>query len=274
MADELEQARKALRELRKSLKSLPGDTAPKAVHKLRTASRRVEALAAALSVGDRKQVHRLLQSIEPVRRAAGGVRDMDVLMAHARRLTRVPTGNSLIRLAEHLAGVRQEKADELRRVLDRRRKASLESLKQYSKFVKSALAGAKPAAPRQPGLSLKKVRAAAMELQRELGAWPPLKAGNLHAFRLKVKLLRYTLQLDAEAEPRLVEALGEVQRLVGDWHDWQQLEEIAREVLDAKRDAVLLDRIGRTTKRRFAQSLSAANRLRRRYLAMPPANGV
>jgi CHAD domain-containing protein len=113
-----------------------------------------------------------------------------------------------------------------------------------------------------------------MELQRELGAWPPLKAGNLHAFRLKVKLLRYTLQLDAEAEPRLVEALGEVQRLVGDWHDWQQLEEIAREVLDAKRDAVLLDRIGRTTKRRFAQSLSAANRLRRRYLAMPPANGV
>lgn len=274
MADELEQARKALRDLRKSLKSLPGDAAPKAVHKLRTASRRVEALAAALSVGDRKQVHRLLKSIERVRKAAGGVREMDVLMAHARRLTRVPTGNSLIRLAKHLAGVRHEKADELGRVLDRKRKASLESLKQYSRFVRSALAEAKTAAPRQPGLSLKEVRAAAIKLLGELGAWPPLDADNLHAFRLKVKILRYTLQLDAKAEPSLVKALGEVQRSVGDWHDWQQLEEIAHEVLDAKRDAALLDRIGRTTKRRFAQSLSAANRLRRRYLAMPLASGV
>jgi CHAD domain-containing protein len=274
MADELEQARKALRELRKSLKSLPGDAAPKAVHKLRTASRRAEALAAAFSVGDRKRVHRLLQSIEPVRKAAGGVREMDVFMAHARRLKRVPTGNSLIRLAKHLTGVRQEKADELGRVLDRKRKASLESLKQYSKLVKSALAGAKPAAPRQPGLSLKNVRTTAIDLLRELGAWPLLDAGNLHAFRLKVKLLRYTLQLDAEAEPSLMGALGEVQRSVGDWHDWQQLEEIAREVLDAKQDAALLDLIGRTTKRRFAQSLSVANRLRRRCLAMPLANGV
>jgi CHAD domain-containing protein len=274
MAHELEQARKALRELRKSLKGLPGDTAPKAVHKLRTASRRVEALAAALTVGDRKQVRRLLQSIEPVRKAAGGVRKMDVLMAHARRLARAGAGDSLTRLAVHLAGVRQEKTDELKRVLNRRRKISRESLKQYSKLVKSALAGTKPAAPRLPGLSLKKVRAAAMELLRELGAWPPLDASNLHAFRLKVKLLRYTMQLDAEAEPNLVEELGEVQRRVGDWHDWQQLEEIAREVLDAKLDAPLLDRIGRTTKRRFAQSLSAANRLRERYLAMPLANGV
>lgn len=274
MGDELKQARKALRELSKSLKSLSSDTAPKAVHKLRTVSRRVEALAAVLSVGDRKQVRRLLQSIKPVRKAAGGVREVDALMAHARKLARVAGGDSLARLAEHLAGLRQEKAGELRRVLKRRRKTSRERLKQYSKLVKSALDGARPAAPRQPGLSLEKVRTAAMALLWELGAWPPLDEGNLHAFRLKVKLLRYTQQLDAEAEPSLVEALREVQGRVGDWHDWQQLEETAREVLDAERDAALLDRVSRTTKRRLAQALSAANRLRGRYLAMPQATGV
>ena len=56
MAGELERVRKALRELSKSLKSLPGDPAPKEVHKLRTATRRVEAIAAALPHGRRKEI--------------------------------------------------------------------------------------------------------------------------------------------------------------------------------------------------------------------------
>ncbi len=80
-----------------------------------------------------------------------------------------------------------------------------------------------------------------MNVVRELGEWPPLDAENIHAFRLKVKELRYILQLDADADPGLVEALGDVQRRIGDWHDWHQLEEIAREVLDLEQDRALLD---------------------------------
>ena len=40
---------------RKSLKSLPGDPPPKEVHKLRTATRRVEAIAAALADNERNR---------------------------------------------------------------------------------------------------------------------------------------------------------------------------------------------------------------------------
>ena len=36
-----------------------------------------------------------------------------------------------------------------------------------------------------------------------------------------------------------------MQRRIGDWHDWQQLDEIAREILDPERDGALLTRIGR-----------------------------
>ena len=90
------------------------------------------------------------------------------------------------------------------------------------------------------------------EVVRELGEWTPLDAGNMHEFRLKVKQLRYTLQLDAQADPALVEALGDVQRRIGDWHDWHQLAEIAREVLDsANKTARCSTRIGETVKRRF-----------------------
>jgi hypothetical protein len=72
----------------------------------------------------------------------------------------------------------------------------------------------------------------------------------------------------------LVDALGNVQRRVGDWHDWQQLEEIAREVLNAERDQALLTRIAQTVRRKFDPALAAANALRGKYLTMPFADGI
>ena len=73
-----------------------------------------------------------------------------------------------------------------------------------------------------------------MNVVRELGEWPPLDAENIHAFRLKVKVLRYILQLSGDADSGLEETLGNVQRRIGDWHDWQQLEEIAGQLLSKR----------------------------------------
>ena len=75
-----------------------------------------------------------------------------------------------------------------------------------------------------------------MDAVRELGSWPPLNADNIHAFRLKVKELRYVLQLSADADSGMMAALSDVQRRVGDWHDWQQLHEIASEILTPERN--------------------------------------
>jgi CHAD domain-containing protein len=276
MADELERARKALRELGKTLKTLSTDPPPRQVHKLRTATRRVEAIAAALEPVEKKTSRRLLRSIEPVRKAAGGVRDMDVLIANARKLARHSAGDSLTRLLEHLEIARRQNAEVLRRALGRRRDTVRQHLKQYSKLVRSALGATKGSAsadalPSQPHEGF---HSAAMEVAGELGEWPPLDAENIHAFRLKVKQLRYILQLSADSDARLVDALGNVQRRVGDWHDWQQLEEIAREILNAERDQALLARIAQTVKRKFDPALAAANALRGKYLTMPLAEGI
>ena len=276
MADELERVRKALRELGKSLQSLNGDSAPKDVHKLRTASRRVEAIAGVLEAADGKKSRRLVKSIEPVRKAAGGVRDMDVLLADARKLARYCDGESLNHLVAHLETARQQNAGELQHALHHRRKAVLEDLKEYSKFValvaKHAQSSSRSGA--QASRTQEEIHSSAMNVMRELGDWKPLDADNLHEFRLKVKQLRYTLQLDAQADASLVEALGDVQRRIGDWHDWHQLEEIARAVLIYDEDRALLDRIGETVKRRFERALAAANALRGKYLNMPLAMGA
>ncbi len=265
-----------MRELSKTLKSLLDDPAPKEVHKLRTAARRVEAIATVLAHSDEKRSRRLLKSIEPVRKAAGGVRDMDVLTANARRLARRSAGDSLTRLLDHLQIARRQNAEKLRRVLARRRDAAREDLKQYARMVRSALAPAKGAEPAggQTGQENEGIHTAAMDAVRELGSWPPLNADNIHAFRLKVKELRYVLQLSADADPGLVDALGNVQRRVGDWHDWQQLDEIAREVLTREEDIALLTRIDQTVRRKLDRALGAANSLRGKYLAMPLTDGI
>jgi CHAD domain-containing protein len=309
MADELESAQKALRELAKTLKSLPRDPLPEQVHKLRTATRRVEAIAPTLV--DKNKSERLLKSIGPVRKAAGGVRDMDVLISKVRKLARyfeqkqnsralpkslpggfssekkplkgraigfsysgsAVAGDSLARLVEQMQIARQQNAVELRRALGRRRDAARQNLKQCSKLIQSALIPVSPAASAN-GQGHEGVHAAAMSVARELGEWAPLDASNIHAFRLKAKELRYILQLSADANSGLVDALGQAQRRIGDWHDWQKLEEIARETLDPERDGALLKHIGQSVERRLDRALSAANALRGKYLSMPDAQEI
>jgi len=276
MADELERVRKALRDLSKTLKSLPSDPSTKAVHKLRTATRRVEAIAAALSLDDGKQSRRLLKTIGVIRKAAGDARDMDVLAAHARRLARYSFGDSLTRLIEHLKTAREQYAAGLYDAVTHNGKTARQSLKEFAKLVKPALIAAGSSASKngRPGLPHGGLHATAMNLVRELAAWPAFDAANLHAFRLKVKELRYTLQLDADADAALIETLTDVQRRIGDWHDWDALNAIAREVLAPERDAALLERIDKTAKRKLDRALSAANGLRGKYLAAPLAMGV
>jgi CHAD domain-containing protein len=281
MSGELERVRKALRELGKSLESVPGDLAPENVHKLRTSSRRVEAIATVLEFAAQKKSRRLVKSIAPLRKAAGGVRDMDVLAANARKLARYCAGESLTHLLAHLDTAREQNARELQHAMHRRRKAALEALKHCSRLVQSALKREKSRRAKSSARSItatnqsqEKIHSAAMHIVRELSDVKPLDAHNLHEFRLNVKNLRYTLQLDEDADPGLMVALGDVQRRIGDWHDWQQLEETAREVLVLEQDQSLLDRIDRTARRRLEAALSAANTLRAKYLVMPLANGI
>jgi CHAD domain-containing protein len=201
---------------------------------------------------------------------------MDVLLADARKLARYSYGESLNHLVTHLESARQQNAGELQHVLHHRRKAVLEDLKEYSRFVASALKRARSdsRSGADANQSQEEIHSSAANVMRELGDWKSLDADNLHAFRLKVKQLRYTMQLDAQADSGLVEALGDVQRRIGDWHDWRQLEEIARDALVLEQDQALLGRIGETAKRRFDRALKAANALRGRYLNIPPAMGA
>jgi CHAD domain-containing protein len=55
-----------VRKLRKSFKNLPKDPSPEAVHKLRTQTRRLEAIVTALTPGQNRKARRLLKALTPV----------------------------------------------------------------------------------------------------------------------------------------------------------------------------------------------------------------
>ena len=256
-------AEKPLKKLRKALKSLPGDPSAKNVHELRTQTRRLEAIADALMLEKKRTTRRLMKTVTPVRKAAGGVRDMDVLVGNVLAMAQDRRDESLIRLIEHLGEQRVEGARELRHTMSARKKDAQRTLKDYTKLVGKQFPKKK--------LVMTSAATAPAELAAEISKWPALTEENIHPFRIKVKQLRYMLQLSGGGEKELVDALGKMKDEIGDWHDWQELARIARQVLDAKSDRGALRTIEETGKAKFGRALAAANDLRAQYFSAPAA---
>lgn len=245
---------KPIRDLRKSLKNLPENPSVKTVHNLRTSSRKVEAVMIALAPDDRNSIHQLLKTIKPLRKAAGGVRDMDVLAAKAQRLYASCNRDSVGRLLEHLHSMRLAGAHRLLDEVDARRKQTRRSLEHIEDQLKQ---------------SSRKTDRYAHELRRlvrELIHWPAFSANNLHDFRIKVKETRYVLQLVPNPGSDFLKALDAAKTRIGDWHDWQQLAAIGAEVLNRQKDRQALETIAETEKEKFGRAMKTAQTFRMRYL--------
>ena len=277
MALELDRLQRPLRKLRKSLKCFPKDPPAKAVHQLRTQARRMEAIAAVLMFDQDGQARDLLKTVAALRRAAGEVRNMDVLIDNTQRLAegelREGDQGCLEKLVDHLRAIRVRSASELHEAVTERRKAALHDLKRYSKQVEKVLLARKPgsvqvAAPnKQTGASLRvDPTTVALDFAAALRHWPRLRADNIHPFRVKVKGLRYVVELAEEADDEFVSALDDVKDRIGEWHDWHELRRIARKVLGHHGQCGVRKQIDGIEKRKLKQALAAANAMRRRYL--------
>lgn len=250
----LDQVRKPIRDLRKSLHDLPGDPAPKAVHKLRTRARRVEALVAALQPQPKKGVRRLLKSIKPLRKAAGKVRDMDVLEAKVGLLVRRCPDPLFEQLLEHLRSGRKKRAHKLSKAFAAERKTICRCLRKFSQHVEDEFSQAS-----------QNTRQAQI-LFEELRNWPKLTAANLHDFRIKIKELRSMLQLFDVNDEKLLKALENAKMRIGTWHDLEELHKIAAEELDADSEHAAIAAIAEVEAKKFGQAMRAAQSLRTRYL--------
>jgi len=207
------------RKLRKALKRFPKLPSPDEVHRLRTQTRRLEAILHALMLDQRRDGADLLETLAPVRKAAGEVRDMDVLVRFASSLAIDSEDECLVQLLEHLGNRRVKAAVELHRIIAGRKKEARRCLTQCSKLVEGEIESPRAADISGHSRPAANAMAVSLQLEAELGVWPKLRADNLHPFRLKVKELRYILQLAEDSDSAFIETLGEVKDTIGAWHE-------------------------------------------------------
>jgi CHAD domain-containing protein len=263
---DVDRALKPLKKLRKSVKKFPKQPSPEQVHDLRTSTRKIEATLEALALDASRNGRKLLSEVARVRKPAGKVRDMDVLTGFASTLDVDGERECAVELLEYLGAQRYKRARELRGAVKQYRPDLTTRLKRSAtkieKLVREADKGNGDSQdPRAEAAAL------AIKLSQDLSNPPRLDRNNLHPYRLKVKELRYVLQLaGGAADQQFIEELGKVKDAIGEWHDWGELIAIASEVLEHEGECKLIGEIKKIHQRKYDEALEITNRMRTEYL--------
>jgi len=259
---------KPVNKFREAILHLPEDPSVEDVHQLRTQARRLEAIAAAIMLDKERETQQLLKEVKTLRRAAGKVRDLDVLAANAVTLASDGEKDSVVRLIERLGAMRIERAKNLYDMVAVRQGDVRRGLKQFSKKIQKEVdkVDTETRSGSNDDSSTRETIKTIWEITDELARWQKLGRKTIHSFRIKVKKLRYILELFDGSDPEFMYALGEVKDKIGNWHDWDELAEMAEAVLDAEIDGALLRRIQEVGKTRLKTAVVAAQTMQSRYL--------
>jgi CHAD domain-containing protein len=259
---ETDRIHKAITHIDKFLKKAPKRPSPERIHQVRTSSRRLESALSTLNISSGKK--QLLNDLPKIRKLCGKVRDMDVLIGLAMSVkTQDEDRACLVQLVEHLGTARSKRAKKLRRLAKNNAPRVRKHLARVSKVIDEL------AAPRSDDSSSvdSQNAAALVELASQLRSPEKLNKRNLHAYRLKIKELRYVLQLaETQQDNKMIATLGQVKDAIGEWHDWEELVAIASEVLDDRPRAGLVQHLKKISDAKFQHALAVANKMRAIYI--------
>ncbi len=256
----IENLRKQITQLHKLLKQFPRQPLPEDVHRLRRQIRTLEAIADALTSGRERKVQNLLKALIVIGKAAGKVRDMDVLVGLACSLPISRKDECLVQLLEYLGERRFKAAAKLHATISARRAEAFHSLKQCSKLIDKSSIHAKKNA--SMSLSMNIVAVAQAHAQ-ELSNGPRLDKDSLHSFRLKLKELRSILQLLAGADTKFIAALGKAKDEIGAWHDWDELAAISERIAGRNPDCRLQKQMSLISNEKLRTAVAVAKEVRK-----------
>lgn len=209
-----------------------------AVHRARVATRRLREALPVLD-GERRGVRRLRKDLRSLTRALGPVRELDVTLGLIVRLLHdEPSLDAALEtIRVRLMERRLRRRARLLRNID-----ELDIAAILARVRALSIHGASRAAPRRTPFDRLEIRrrmaARASRLGRAVDRAGALYAPEaLHAVRIAVKKLRYSLELGRAARivgaARAATQLRRYQDLLGEWHDWQMLSTHASRVQGA-----------------------------------------
>jgi CHAD domain-containing protein len=246
------QCRIVFQKLHRQLTKVTKKLDPASVHKVRTYSRRVEALLGDLDPEPNRNTRKLLKLLSRLRKKAGRVRDLDVQMSNLRGLKIASEAGQKSHLQRELAQERGKQAKKLARSLDK------ENARELHRRLKRA------AGELEFSESTKPLSVTMRELSQLERSQGPLTEKTLHQYRIAGKRARYLAEFagkDPEAQ-RVVEQLKRLQDVIGDWHDWLKLTERAEELFGGVRDSALVAALRNLTRAKFREGVDAVVEMR------------
>ena len=274
MALDAKRVQKPVRKLRKFLKRIPKRPSSDAIHDLRTNTRRFETNVEALGLSSKRNERRALRLLACLRRRAGKIRDMDVLTSYGLTVRVNGEQDCLVQLLENLGANRSKHVKKLRTANAKYGSELRRRLKRTRAKFDKLLQQTDGSSDGTTNVAAAEAITRAIELSSELKDPPRLGKSNLHPFRLKVKELRYVLQLaDRADQQRFVDKLGEVKDAIGEWHDWEELIAIANDVLDHGPQCKLLQQLRKISNSKYEHALAVATDLRRAILKTSKKSG-
>ncbi|WP_213805338.1 CHAD domain-containing protein [Granulicella sp. dw_53] len=208
------------------------DPQPKAVHILRTTSRRIEAQLTLLSLLPNlpsyvEAAEKVQRRLRKIRRAAGQVRDFDVQIDLVSEQTNAGTKKDSRELRKVLKHRRREAADELVELLEGQQAKLTRSLESLVKALEPA-----------EDLSLSATQLSGLVREWFAGRLAEGTAPDdpewMHDLRKTAKAARYiaeTAPSAARTLRKLAKHFESLQHSGGEWHDWMVLAEVAHEQL-------------------------------------------
>jgi CHAD domain-containing protein len=263
MAVVFKKVRKPGRKLRKLLKRMGARPTPEQVHDFRTNSRKLEANLEAVGMDGSRLGKRVLKPLSRFRKRAGKIRDMDVLTSYAASIQPQDSEKDCAVQLEYLGAKRRRHAKKFNGASRQDGPVLIKRLKKIEReLAKSEARTENGGRPESMASSM------ALQLGSRLASGARLNHSNLHPFRLKVKELRNVLRLASDPDQNLLDALGSVKDVIGEWHDWEELVGIAEKTLDHGTQCKLTQTLKATTQKKFDNALSEAEQLRKRYLGL------
>jgi len=241
-----ENTRMTFRKLSRQAAKAAEKPAPENIHKFRTSSRRVEVLVADLAERRSSNDKKLLKLLGRLRKKAGRVRDLDVQSAALRTLKIPQEPGRKSQLMRTLAEDRAKREKKLTKALDKK------TIAEVRKRLKRTAAGLEIPKNADP---LSKARQKLAELEIDQGS---VTERTLHQFRIAGKRARYIAELAGKNEEatRLVAQLNHMQDVIGDWHDWVQLEQRAEKMFGGVQDSALVAALRNITRAKFRQAVT------------------
>ncbi len=247
------------------------DADPDAVHRVRTGSRRLQAMLEAMLRENETfaldhPARPWLRQLKQIRRAAGPVRDLDVHRKLLENLVGKAAPNSDANPLHKQADMLDDWLKSERKHLARGMQKQIRKRQHGSTERQTAVLNAISSVPLESAVTGRSADAVALEdFVRAVDAMPLLDPENLHDFRKATKKARYVAESATEKGPysSVAKALKRVQDAIGEWHDWLCLSEEARAAL-GKDAPDLSAHLEREVERHFAAAMKTTQTMRAR----------